>query len=380
MTDETENPSEGSSNHTVEGVADEEKKGPPSIPETIKLVITDPAGFYKVMPKSGGFGPPLVFMVLISAVAGLIQIPMGLGEWSPAILSSAGLIFIITISIIMAILGFVGAAILFVTWRLMGSKESYETAYRCLAYSFAILPIAMFVFLIPYFGEILGNAWGIYLMIIASVEVHAISTKRAWTVFGTLFVIFFIGSVMEYLPATDSLKDGIKAYEAGDYKKALKIYKPLAEQGDALAQHNLGVLYENGHGVPQDYAEAVKWYRKAAEQGFSLAQNNLGDMYENGHGVPQNYAKAVKWYRKAAEQGNTLGQNNLGVMYEKGNGVGQDNIEAHKWYTLAAFQPGEFQKEARESRGTIEKKMTPAQIAEAKKLAIEWKPKPNKSQ
>ena len=62
-------------------------------------------------------------------------------------------------------------------------------------------------------------------------------------------------------------------------------------------------MYDKGQGVPQDYAEAVKWYRLAAEQGDADAQYNLGVMYDNGQGVPQDYAEAVKWYRLAAEQG-----------------------------------------------------------------------------
>ena len=69
-----------------------------------------------------------------------------------------------------------------------------------------------------------------------------------------------------------------------------------AEQGLAQAQHNLGLMYSKGHGVPQDYAKAVEWYRRAAEQGNATAQNNLGVMYDNGQGVPQDHAKAVEWY------------------------------------------------------------------------------------
>ena len=57
------------------------------------------------------------------------------------------------------------------------------------------------------------------------------------------------------------------AYNRGDYETALKKFLPLAEQGNASAQYNLGVMYANGRGVPQDYAEAMKWYRLAAEQG-----------------------------------------------------------------------------------------------------------------
>ena len=77
----------------------------------------------------------------------------------------------------------------------------------------------------------------------------------------------------------------------------------LAEQGDALAQYNLGVMYDNGEGVPEDDAEAVRWYRMAAEQGFAPAQYNLGNMYVNGEGVPENYVLAYAWFNLAAAQG-----------------------------------------------------------------------------
>ena len=109
---------------------------------------------------------------------------------------------------------------------------------------------------------------------------------------------------------------GLKAAQSGDFATALKEWKPLAEQGDADAQFNLGLMYGNGWGVPQDYAEALKWYRKAAEQGDAKAQSNLGLRYAKGKGVTQDDAEALKWYRKAAEQGNAWAQSNLGVMYQ----------------------------------------------------------------
>ena len=83
------------------------------------------------------------------------------------------------------------------------------------------------------------------------------------------------------------LNKGWDAYEAGDYATALQEFRPLAGQGNAYAQTNLGFMYESGQGVPQDYAEAVKWYRLAAEQGNALGQTNLGVMHEKGKGVPQ---------------------------------------------------------------------------------------------
>jgi hypothetical protein len=77
----------------------------------------------------------------------------------------------------------------------------------------------------------------------------------------------------------------------------------LADQGDAEAQFNLGVMYRFGRSVPEDDAEAVKWYRLAADQGAASAQYNLGLMYVYGRGVPEDDAEAVKWYRLAADQG-----------------------------------------------------------------------------
>ncbi len=105
------------------------------------------------------------------------------------------------------------------------------------------------------------------------------------------------------MTAAGPLDEGEAAYDRGDYATAVRLWRPLAEQGVVTAQNNLGVMYEKGEGVPQDYAEAVKWYRLAAEQGYAIAQFNLGFVYAEGQGVPQDYALAVKWYRLAAEQG-----------------------------------------------------------------------------
>ena len=97
---------------------------------------------------------------------------------------------------------------------------------------------------------------------------------------------------------------GLAAYQSGDFATAMKEWRPLAEQGDASAQYNLGVMYMNGYGVVQDYAEAVKLYRLAAEQGYASAQNNLGWMYDNGNGVLQNNILSHMWYNIASANGN----------------------------------------------------------------------------
>ena len=101
-------------------------------------------------------------------------------------------------------------------------------------------------------------------------------------------------------------------------------------------------------------------------------QYNVGPMYAEGMGIPQVDAEAVKWYRLAAEQGIAKAQLNLGTMYYEGQGVPQDHVQAHLWYDLAAAQGNDT---ARKNREMVAEKMTPAQIAEAQRLAREWKPK-----
>ena len=161
---------------------------------------------------------------------------------------------------------------------------------------------------------------------------------------------------------------GLTAFLSGDYATALREWKPLAEQGNASAQKNMGVLYNNGKGVPQDYKTAVKWYRLAAEQGDAPAQSNLGVMYDKGRGVTQDDKTAVKWYALAAEQGNADAQVNLGFMYYKGHGVILDNAYAHMWWDIAASNGDEG---AIKNRDIVAKRMTPANISAAQKFARE---------
>jgi len=122
-------------------------------------------------------------------------------------------------------------------------------------------------------------------------------------------------------------------------------------------------------------AEYVANERKMAETGNPLHQYFLGLAYEQGKGVPQDYAEAVKWYRLAARQGLPNAQFHLGLMYYAGRGVPQDFVRAHMWFNLAKAFGYEF---AESFRDKVERQMTPAQIAEAQKLAREWKP--NKQQ
>lgn len=136
----------------------------------------------------------------------------------------------------------------------------------------------------------------------------------------------------------DPIEEAAAARLNGDYTKALRLLRPLADQGNATAQSSLGFMYATGQGVPLNHAEAAKWYRLAADQGRAPAQYNLGRMYAKGEGVTRDAVEAVKWWRAASEQGHSAAQFNLGIMYAEGLGVARNDVEAVKWWRAAADQ------------------------------------------
>ena len=139
--------------------------------------------------------------------------------------------------------------------------------------------------------------------------------------------------------AAGQLQDGEAAYFKHDYANATRLLRPLADSGNAPAQNRLASIYFwGGHGVQQDAAQAALWYRKAADQGNALAQAHLGLMYEHGYGVPRNAVMARMWLNLAVSRAPSLSM-------------------------------------AVKLRNEVGAKMTPAQIAEAKRLADEWEPK-----
>jgi len=190
-------------------------------------------------------------------------------------------------------------------------------------------------------------------------------------------------------PAMADYNAGIAAYQRGDYATAFRELKPLAERGlkwkpfpekenaeewleAAMAQLFLALMYGIGQGVPQDSKEELRWLRLAAEKGVPHAQTLLGTKYHAGEGVQQDYKEAMRWNRLAAEQGHDEAQRNLGPMYFKGQGAPQDYVQGHMWFNLSAAQGDANSIKARDAISVL---MTPAQIAEAQKLAREWKPK-----
>lgn len=184
--------------------------------------------------------------------------------------------------------------------------------------------------------------------------------------------------------------------------------RKCAEQGDPDCQAKLGLFYEDGaDGIKEDHVQAIMWFRKAAEQGLIEAQMALAQTYEGGYHVPQDYAEAAKWYQRAAERGSVDAQREISFFYWMGKGVPKDLVRAHMWANLWVLGeqsrhqdqidainagPGtpkekeeviqilrgsrpELIQVAIETRSAIEREMTQAQIAEAQRLAREWKPK-----
>lgn len=139
-------------------------------------------------------------------------------------------------------------------------------------------------------------------------------------------------------PGHAAFEDGESAFARGDFALALREWRPLAEQGDARAQNEIGKMYSSGQGVAKDERLAFMWWKRAADQGYARAQYNVGLSFQQGHGVAKDPKEAASWYRKAADQGRVLAQFNLGDLYARGIGVDKDLREAVRWWMKAAEQ------------------------------------------
>ena len=164
-----------------------------------------------------------------------------------------------------------------------------------------------------------------------------------------------------------------------DYVRGGRWIRKAAEAGHREAQFVRGVLYDEGQGVPQDNTQAVFWYAKAAEAGYMQAPYNLGFMFESEMGEQQDHVRVLRRLRKAAEAGSAGAQYALGVMYSGGYaqalGLPQDDVRAHSWFNIAATNTTNRldRDRAVRYRDVLARTMSTQQIAEAQKLAREWK-------
>jgi len=222
-----------------------------SIPQTAIKVLTSPAAFFREMPKTGGFVAPLIFMVLFGFLAGVVQAVLSLLHLSAAhgVFMSVAIVFLAPI--LVGIFGFVGAAIAWVIWKVLGSSESYETAYRCVAYMSVLAPIRVALNVIPYAGMIASAALGTVFIVIASVEVHRIAKQKAAVVFGVIATVLVLMGISAQLAAR-RMSEGLAGFQ-----------QQIQAQG-GLNQQQVQAL--------QKFAEAQK--QMAAQMQNAAAQRN----------------------------------------------------------------------------------------------------------
>lgn len=126
-----------------------------------------------------------------------------------------------------------------------------------------------------------------------------------------------------------------------------------------------------------DYVRAARLLAPMAQRGHPRAMTVLGYMYDHGFGVPQSYEAAAELYTGAAECGDPAAQHLLGLTYDKGHGVSQDPVLAYKWLTLAAAAaPMRERDPYLRIRDAVASKLSPDQIIDGQRLAIEWRPRP----
>ena len=205
-----------------------------STQKTAMSVLTSPSAFFREMPKTGGFVEPLIFMVIMGIISGLIQTILSIVGLHFAGGIAMGVASIILFPIVIAIGGFIGAAILFVIWMLLGSKESYETAYRCGAYISVLMPIMTVLGLIPYLGSAVGIALYVYFLVVASMEVHKIPSQKAWLVFGIIGAILIILNISGQITARKHSREANKFREK--MEETSKAMKKQAEQMQKQAE------------------------------------------------------------------------------------------------------------------------------------------------
>ena len=198
---------------------------------------------------------------------------------------------------------------------------------------------------------------------------------------------------------------GYDAAKIGDYETALKEWRPLAEKKNALAQYQIGLLYQHGKGVSKNLVKAATWYRLAAEQNLGSAQSSLGKFYLSGRGVKRDFKKALYWskrgafqgeaaaqtrlafilrygkgtkrnipesliwYKKAAEQGYVPAQDSLATIYANGKIVGRSYLLAFKWLNISSLFGS---KKGPGYRHWVSKKLTAQEKKEAYRLAEKW--------
>jgi len=206
------------------------KTRPNTIINDAGRMLKDPAGFYRNMEKTGGYVHPLLYVVVMAAATGLIVAVLSMLGASVAGVIAIGSKAVIVFPIVAVIGSFLATLVLFLIWKLLGSNESVETGYRCVAYATVVYPVSAVLGLIPYLGSVVGVVWGMYLMTVATAEVHRLKRKTAYIVFGVLGALLIISNISaerESRRMAPRLKAGNEPLPGDEYKAPV-------EAGEAL--------------------------------------------------------------------------------------------------------------------------------------------------
>jgi len=215
------------------------------IPRTAISVVVRPAEFFRGMSKTGGFHEPFVFVIVMGLAACIVQVLLGLAGLGHVGNYGSGLMFSLTtifaMPIAFAFLGFIGGGILYVVWKIAGSQENYETAYRSVAYLSALTPITAVIGVIPYAGALINSGLYLFFLVSVSHHVHGISPRKAWIIFGILmaaFAILLIRGEYKIRHMVSSMKDWRQTVE-GDRRvtgEEGKSKDDIRRQADEMAR------------------------------------------------------------------------------------------------------------------------------------------------
>lgn len=197
----------------------------------------------------------------------------------------------------------------------------------------------------------------------------------------------------------DIYAQGVLAFDKEDYQTALKVWHPLAEKGNALAQWRIGEIYDRGLSLKQqEPVEALKWYRKSSDQGDPIAPYLMGMLYEPRHrqtswekvtnwfhslqGLELEFdnREAVKWFSVAADRGDSQSASRMARMYEYGvEGLTQDYAEAYFWELVAEKLNPKYNHKFRLFSSNAPRKLPEEYLSVSQKSLLErradeWKP------
>lgn len=218
------------------------------------------------------------------------------------------------------------------------AKKGYEMQVKGFLKSFLSLVVITLLLAGPLFAAALST-WDNQ----TTAALYTAAKSGNQTSFQQLLALAEAGDALAQVDVAIGYDDGLGVAKDmvaanGFAHKALSALTQAAGQGNPVAEGKLGLLYMKGLGVGQDYAQALQWYRASAAQGDSESQRLLGVMYEFGRGVPLDKSQALEWLQKSADQGNQFSQLAIGNMYRDGEGVPRDYATSLKWLQKSADQ------------------------------------------